>query len=248
MTTKMYCCGVRSPVLFFIFSSFFFWFGCLFQSVLCQGLVPRVLRVMFKNIGQFREYSLQYEKDTEVERCFVLFWEDNYLKKVCVGCESLLQRVPKPELLPLARVVCSLPSGKLPLAVVGGSPSLVRVLSDTRTDSRVFVSYQPFTSEMLIRCIRQAYQDVFSMMEVTSLVDCTVLRLKTAIYEAWMEERTILCKSVRQGHVEFTDLREVLSDLIELWPSIRPFVRCTGNPEAKDKAERVSENCSFRPL
>ena len=134
------------------------------------------------------------------------------------------------------------------MAIVGGSPSLVRVLGDTQADSRVFVSYQPFTSEMLIRCIRQAYQDVFSMMEVTSLVDYTVLRLKTAIYEDWMEERTILCKSVRQGHVEFADLREVLSGLIELWSSIRPFVRCTGNPEAKDKAERVSENCSFRPL
>ena len=57
-----------------------------------------------------------------------------------------------------------------------------------------------------------------------------------------MEERTILCKSVRRGHVKFADLRDVLSDLIELWSSIRPFVRCTGNPEAKDKAERVSEN------
>ena len=134
--------------------------------------------MMFKNIGQFRENALQYEKDTDVERCFVLFWEDNYLKKVCVGCESLLQSVPKPELLPLAQVVCSLPSRKLPLAIVGGSPSLVRVSRDDgRDDGRVFVSYQPFTSEMLIRCIRQAYQDVFSMMEVTSLVDYTVLRL-----------------------------------------------------------------------
>ena len=162
------------------------------------------------------------------------------LKKVCVGRESLSQSVPKPELLPLARVVCSLPSKKLPLAKVGGSPSLVRILGDTRDDGRVFVSYQPFTSEMLIHCIRQAYQDVFSMVEVTSLVECTVLRLKTAIYEDWMEERTILCKSVRQGFVEFADRRSVLSEVVQLWCSIRPFVRCTANPEAKDKAERVS--------
>ena len=133
------------------------------------------------------------------------------------------------------------------MAIVGGSPSLVRVLGDTRADSRVFVSYQPFTSEMLIRCIRQAYQDVFSMMEVISLVDYTVLRLNCHL-RGLDEERTILCKSVRQGHVEFADMREVLSDLIELWSSIRPIVRCTGNPEAKDKAERVSENCSFCPL
>ena len=50
----------------------------------------------------------------------------------------------------------------------------------------------------------------------------------------------MLCKSVRQGFVDFMDLRCVLSDLVTLWSPIRPFIRCTGNPEAKDKAERVS--------
>ena len=195
---------------------------------------------MFKNIRQLREYYLQYEKDAEIERCFVLFWEENQLKKVCVGSESLTQKVPKPELLPLAHIVCSLESKKLPLAMVGGSPALARVLGDTRDDGRVFVSYQPFNSEMLIRCIRQAYQDVFSMVEVTSIVEYTILRLEAAVYEDWMEERTILCKSVRQGFVDFMDLRCVLSDLADLWASIRPFIQCTGNPEAKGMAEKVS--------
>ena len=60
-----------------------------------------------------------------------------------------------------------------------------------------------------------------------------------------MEERTILCKNVRQGFVEFANLQSVLSVLIELWSSIRPFIRCTGNPEAKNKAERVSPGFVF---
>ena len=107
--------------------------------------------------------------------------EDDYLKKVCVGRESLIQPVPNPELLPLARVVCSLETTRLPLSIVRGSPSLTRVLGDTRSVGRVFVVYQPFDSEMLIRCIRQAYQDVFSMVEVTTLVEFTVHWLKTAV-------------------------------------------------------------------
>ena len=197
---------------------------------------------MFKSIVRFREYSLQYEKEPEFERCFALFWEDNHLKKVCVGRKSLTQPVLKPELLPLAQVVCSLESKRLPLSIVGGSTSLARVLRDTRNDGRVFKGYQPFASEMLIRCIRQAYQDVFSMVEMTTLVEYTIHRLKKAVYEDWMEERTTLCKSVRQGFVDFADLRLVLSGLAEFWPSIRPFIRCTGNPEAEDKAERVSHD------
>ena len=164
---------------------------------------------------------------------------------MCVGRESLTQKVTRTELLPLARIVCSLESKKLPLAIVGGNQSLNRILGDTRDDGRGFVSYEPFDSEMLIRCIRQAYQDVFSMVEVTSKVEYTILQLKAAVYEDWMEEKTILCKSVRQGFVDFVDLRCVLSDLAELWSSIRPFIRCTGNPEAKDKAERVESISRF---
>ena len=213
---------------------------CLFQSVLCQGRVPRRLRIIFKSIVRFREYSLQYEKDVDFERCFVLFWEENYLKKVCVGRESLTQTIPKPELLPLARIICSLESKRLLLVIVGGSPSLARVLADTRNDGRVFVAYQPFDSEMLIRCFQQAYQDVFSMVKLTTLVEYTIHRLKTAVYEDWMEERATLCKSVCQGFVDFAELRRVLSGLAGLWSSIRPFVRCTGIPETKDEAESVS--------
>ena len=96
-----------SGIVVYFFIRCFFVFQCLFQSVLRQGLVPRVLRIMFKNIGHFREYALQYQKDTEIERCFVLFWEDNHLKTACVGRESLSQRKPKPESLLLARVVFS---------------------------------------------------------------------------------------------------------------------------------------------
>ena len=164
---------------------------------------------------------------------------------MCVGRESVTQTIPKPELLPLARIVCSLESKRFPLAKVGGSSSLARVLGDTPDDGRVFVAYQPFDSEMLIPCIRQAYQDVFSMVEVTALVEYTIIGLKTAVYEDRMEQRVTLCKSVRQGFVKFTDLRHVLLDLVELWSSIRPFIRCTGNPEAKDTAERVSHGLVF---
>ena len=106
-----------------------------------------------------------------------------------MGRESLTQRAPKHELLPLARIVCSLEPTELPLVIVGGSPCVARILGDTRDEPA-------FDSEMLIRCIRQAYQVVFSMVEVTSIVEYTILRLKTAVYEDWMEERRRSCARV----------------------------------------------------
>ena len=183
---------------------------------------------------------MEFEKDASHERSFVLFWEEGHLKKVCIGNESLDQSVPKPELVPLARIVFSVESEKMPLTIRGGSPSLLRVLEDSRVDDRRFVLCEQFGIEMFLQRVRQAHHDVFGMLEVTNLMEYTVQRLKSALYEDWTEGRPTLRKCVRQGHVDFCDMRTVLTDLIDLWSSIRPFIRCTGNPDAKDSSDRVS--------
>ena len=143
---------------------------------------------------------------------------------ICVRLEVLDQIIPRPELFYFSRIVCSLKSRQLPFAILGGSSSLARVLIDSRDDGRVLVVYQYIDTDVFFRCIRQAYQDVFSMVEVTSLVDYTILRLKTAVYENWMEGTVVLCNSVRQGFVELAYFQRVLTDLIDLWPSYRSSV------------------------
>ena len=157
----------------------------MFQSFLCQGLAPHVLRSVLSSIGNFREFSVQYEKDDFVERCFVLYWDDKDVKKICVGSESLEQVVPSPELIPLARVVCSLDTNRMPMAVLGASPCLVRVLEDNRADGHRFVVFQGFDEEVLFRCTLQADRDVFGMVSVTTLVEYLAHRLKSALFEDW---------------------------------------------------------------
>ena len=95
--------------------------------------------------------------------------------------------MPKPELVSLDHLVCSLPSKKLPMSLIAGSPSVVRVLGDSRSDGRLFVQYQALTIEVLMQRIRQAYVDVFSMVEVTTLVEYCIPRLKGALYDDWTE-------------------------------------------------------------
>ena len=94
----------------------------------------------------------------------------------------------------------------------------------------------------LLQCIRQS---VFGMIEITTIVEYTLHRLKSSLCEEWTEGKVTIRKCVRQGFVDFCDLRGVLTDLIDLLPSIRPYIRCTGKPEAKDSPDRVSY-CTFR--
>ena len=115
-----------SRFLLFFFSSFFgnsvrsiydyySWYVVLFQSFLCQGLAPRVIRLMANGIATFKDYSVQFEKNAFVEHCYVLFWEGEHLKKVCVVSEPVDQPVPSAELVPLSRVSHSLESKQMPL-------------------------------------------------------------------------------------------------------------------------------------
>ena len=198
---------------------------------------------MLSSIVGYRSYGVQFEKDCEDERCYVVYWDDKDVKKICIGCESLDRAVPLPELLPLSKVVGSLSTSQLPISILGASPSLIRVLDDNRADGRRFVIYQTFDEETLLQRVLQADKDVLGMVSIVTLVEYLIHCLKSALYEEWTEDKIVLRKCIRQGSVEFADYRQFLSDVIDLWPILRPFVRCTGHPEAKEKADTVS--CFF---
>ena len=78
------------------------------------------------------------------------------------------------------------------------------------------------------------------MVEVTTALKYVIHRLKGAFYEDWTDDKPLLRACIREGSVAFCNLREILGDLIELWPSIRPYIRYTGHPRFKSVADRVS--------
>ena len=184
--------------------------------------------------------GIRFEKSESVERCYVLCWDGSSLKKICVGGQALDQKVPNPELLPLARVVSCLEGQQLPVSLLGASPSLISVLDTNRKDGRRFVTWQSFDEEVFIWCFRQSHQDILGMVEVTTALKYVIHRLKGALYEDWTEDKPLLRACIREGSVAFCSLREILGDLIELWPSIRPYIRYTGHPHSKSTVDRVS--------
>ena len=195
---------------------------------------------MLSDVKSFKEYGMQFEKSGCIERCYVLCWDGLNLKKICVGDQSLDLKMPEPELLPLALVASCLEGQQLPVSVLGASPSLIRMLDANRTDDRRFLSWHSFDEEVFLHCFRQSHQDIFGMIEVTTALEYVIHRLKGALYEDWTEDRPLLRSCIREGSVAFCNLREVLGDLIELWPSIRPYIRYTGHPHFKSVADRVS--------
>ena len=162
------------------------------------------------------------------------------MKKICVGCQSVDLPVPDAELIHLARVVHCLSLQQFPLSIVGGSPSLFRVLGGNRSGSREFVCVQRFNEDVFMLCFRQAHQDIFGILEVLTAVEYLILRLKCVVYDDSVEDEHCLKNAVRARFVSFSDIHDVLTDLIELWRSIRPYIRYTGRPHIRDVVDRVS--------
>ena len=151
-------------------------------------------------------------------------WEKHVLLEVCVDVQTAGQRVPLAELISLACILGSVPSGQLLLSIEGASPSLLRVLSDAREDGRQFVLSRNFTEEVFLSCYRQAHQEVLGMMEVTAMIDYLMLRLRGAQQEPRLEDTCVLRRCVVAGCVAFCDLRDVAAELILVWNSVRDAI------------------------
>ena len=190
------------------------------QALICRALYPRVLRALFARVDTFGQYSVCFEDHADCQHCIVRTWEKNVLLELCVSVEPLGQIIPAAEFAALSRVVSCWPSSQMPVAILGVSQAILRVLGDNREDGQRFVFCREFTSDIFMRCFRQAQRETFGMLEVTAMVDFLMLRLKGALYEPWMEEVPQLRRCVIARRVLFDELRGVVKELIGVWNSV----------------------------
>ena len=83
-------------------------------------------------------------------------------------------------------------------------------------------------------------QEVFGGLEVTTMIDFLVLRLRGALQESWFDDLPILRRSVTAGRVLFSDLCDVVKDLLSVWALVRKFIRDSAPRHIKTEAGRVS--------
>ena len=77
------------------------------------------------------------------------------------------------------------------------------------------------------------------MLEVTTMVDFLMLRLRPALQEPWLEDLVTLRRSVLVGAVTFVDLRAVIRELRSVWERVREYVRYTGPQHVKSSFDKV---------
>ena len=100
-----------------------------------------------------------------------------------------------------ARVVCSNASQRLRVTIRGSGPLLLRRVSESRSDNRQFVVHQKFN-------FREPHQDFFGLLEVVTLVEYIILRMKSALPEDWTEDKVVVhCCIQKKGRKLVTSAR-----------------------------------------
>ena len=133
------------------------------------------------------------------------------MKRVCVMVEDHDVRFPHSELLCLSCVRCSVNGSSYPVALVGGSWSVVSCLNSIRDKGMVFVPYRAFFCGVFLKCVQQAHQDVFGMLDIVTVIEYLMVRLRTALYEEWIDGHVTLQRCVRAVQVLFEDIFVELS-------------------------------------
>ena len=93
--------------------------------------------------------------------------------------------------------------------------------------------------DVLLHCFRLAYEETFGGLEVTTMIDFLVLRLRGALQESWLEDAVALRRCVTIGQVSFDDLCDIVRDLISVWRSVRKFIKDSVPRNIKTEAGRV---------
>ena len=126
-------------------------------------MYPRVLRSVFTAVGRFKDYSVEFKEESDGIYCYMRTWDELRLKRVCVLVEDLDARLSRAELSCLCRITSSMGGSKFPVAVVGGTSSLINCLNAVQDDGMTFVPCRTFTPVVLMKCVQQAHQDILGM-------------------------------------------------------------------------------------
>ena len=200
-------------------------------------MYPRVLRSVFPALGRFKDYSVEFKEESEGIYCYVRTWDVLRLKRVCVLMEDLDARLPRAEFSCLCRIASSVGGSKFPVTVVGGTSSLINCLNAVRDDGMTFVPYRPFTPVVSTKCVKQAHQDFFGMIDIVTVIDYLMSRLRTALHENWLDGHVVLRRCVRAGRVSFEELPAVAKDLVSLWQPIS--ILCVTLVRRKSRRKRT---------
>ena len=192
-------------------------------------MLPRILSRVVGWVKAHHFYSLEFVERGESLWAFIRTWEKGTFCRVAVSVADRFAVDATHELSVLVLVVSAVGGSASLVAVCGGS----HVLADTYREhlgcgySHKLVECPIFDLRLLKRCLQNVSCSVLGSLDLFSMTEFTVTRLKGAEQRDWMMSRSSLRRVIITGELSMPSLVEVVSNIVGVWPLIVVYLKKT---------------------
>ena len=170
----------------------------LFQSIIQNGMDPRILSRCFNWAKSHGSCGVEFEEQGDKVRVFLRTWDVDTFKRVCVGSLDRYRSDPYQEVKALGRVVDDLGPDVSVASISGGSSVLVEAFCECLGNGyrQKLIDYPVFDIRFFGRCLQQTASGVCGSLDGLAMTEFIVNRLKGAETRDCMSSLPVL----KKGH------------------------------------------------
>ena len=215
-----------------------------FQSIILNGMYPRILSRCVKWARSHGMCSIELEEEGDKVRVFLRTWDVDTFWRVCVATLDRYSSDPHQEITALGRVIDALGSDVEIVSIIGGSTVLLEAYREYLGSGyrQKLIDYPVFDLRLFRRCLQRTSSNVFGSLDGLAMTEFIVNRLKGAETRDWMSSRPALKRAILTNDLSMPHLVDVVANIIGVWPLIVSYLKETGR---KDDGDSLVVRSSF---
>ena len=208
----------------------------LFQSIILNGMYPRILSRCFNWAKSHGSCSVQFEEEGDNVRVFLCTWDVDAFRRVCVVSLDHYSSDPHQEISALGRMVDALGPDVSVASISGGSTVLVEAFCEYLGSGyrQKLIDYPVFDLRLFRRCLQRTASSVFGSLDGLAMTKFIVNWLKVAETRDWTSSRPALKRAILANDLSMPHLVDVVANIIGVWPLIVSFLKVTGRKDHGD--------------
>ena len=208
----------------------------LFQSIILNGMYPRILSRCFNWSKSHRSCGVEFEEVGDMVRVFLRTWHVDTFRRVCVASLDRYSSDLHQEVTALGRVVDALRPDVWVASISVGLTVLVEALCQYLGSGyrQKLIDYPVFDLRLFRRCLQRTASSVFGSLDGLAMTEFIVNRLKGAETRDWIFSGPALKKAILTNDLRMPHLVNVVSNINGVWPLIVSYLKETGRKDDGD--------------
>ena len=157
-------------------------------------MLPRILTSVVDGVSAHRQFDLEFSTHDSATWVYISTWKAGEFVRVVIAIIDQYYSDAKSELAILGKILSAVGIGASLVSFSGGSHTLVDCYRGYLGSgyTKTFVDYNIFDLRQLKRCLQKTASVVFKTLDLCSMTEIIITRLKGAEHRDWVQSRQSL--------------------------------------------------------